>query len=102
MSKAVSLYDGGFSSVSYLRDSKCVISALEKNATALNLFMHAHLAEIFNLRDRISQRTHLEEVYHVDSSDNVANICTRRETSLSNLGPGSVWQSGSLWLTLPC
>ena len=90
MSKAVSLYDGGFSSASCLGDSTCVISALEKNATAFNPFMHARLAEIFNLRDKISQKTHLEEVFHVASSDNVADICTRREMNLSNLVPGSV------------
>ena len=53
MSKAVSLYDGGFSSASCLGDSTCVISALEKNAMAFNLFMHARLAEIFNLRNKI-------------------------------------------------
>ena len=41
MSKAVSLYDGGFSSVSCLGISTCITSALEKNATAFNPFMHA-------------------------------------------------------------
>ena len=62
MSKAVSLYDGGFSSASCLRDSTCVISALEKNATTFNPFMHACLAEIFNLRGKISQKTCLETI----------------------------------------
>ena len=90
MSKAVSLYDGGFSSASCLGDSIYVISALEKNASAFNLFIHARLAEIFNLRDKISQKTHLEEVFHVASTNNRADICIRREMSLSNLGPGSV------------
>ena len=82
MSKAVSLYDGGFSAASCMGDSTCVISALEKNATAFNLYMHAMLLEIHNLREKISRRTHLEEVFHVTSSDNVADICTRRESSL--------------------
>ena len=94
MSKAVSLYDGGFSSVSCLGDSTCVISAFEKNDTAFNLFMHAQFAKIFNLREKISKKTHLEEVFHVASSDNVADICTRGEMSLYNLGPDKVWQSG--------
>ena len=92
--------DGGFSSVSCLGDSTCVISALEKNATAFNLFMHACLSEIHNLRNKISQKTHLEEVFHVASSDNVADICTRRETSLSNLGHDTVWLFGPPWLNL--
>ena len=54
MAKAVSLYDGGFSSASCLGDSTCIISALEKNATAFNPYMHARLSEIPNLRDNIS------------------------------------------------
>ena len=54
MAKAVSLYDGGFSSASCLGDSTCIISALEKNATAFNPYMHARLSEIHNLRDKIS------------------------------------------------
>merc|ERR1711942_509232 len=61
MSKAVSLYDGGFSVASCLGDSTCVISALEKNATSFNHYMHARLSEIFNLREKIAGRTHLGE-----------------------------------------
>ena len=90
MSKAVSLYDGGFSAASCLGDSTCIISALEKNATTFNPYMHTRLLEIFNLREKIAGRTHLEEVFHVTSSENVAGICTRRESSLSKLGTGSV------------
>ena len=85
MAKAVSLYDGGFSSASCLGDSTCIISALEKNATAFNPYMHARLLEIHNLRDKISQKTYLEEVFHVASSENIADICTRRKASLKNL-----------------
>merc|ERR1712002_849575 len=101
MSKAVSLYDGGFSVASCLGDSTCVISALEKNATSFNPYMHARLLEIFNLREKIAGRTHLEEVFHVISLENIADICTRRESSLHKLGPGSVWQSGPHWLREP-
>ena len=57
MAKAVLLYDGGFSSASCLGDSTCIISALEKNATAFNPYMHARLSEIHNLRDKISPKT---------------------------------------------
>ena len=63
--------------------------------------MHARLLEIHNLRDKISQKTYLEEVFHVASSENIADICTRREASLKNLGPGSKWQYGPIWLCLP-
>ena len=68
MAKAVSLYDGGFGSASCLGDSTCIISALEKNATAFNPYMHARLSEIHNLRDKISRSTHIKEVFHIASS----------------------------------
>ena len=78
-----------------------MISALEKKAKAFNLYMHAHLPQIHNLRDKISKKTHLEEVFHVASADNVADICNRREMSLKTLGPGSLWKSGPPWLSTP-
>ena len=68
MSRAVSLYNGIFSSASCMGDSTCIISALEKNATAFNPFMHARLSEIHNLREKIVMRNHLEDVFHVASS----------------------------------
>ena len=101
MAKAVSLYDGRFSSASCLGDSTCIISALEKNATAFNPYMHARLLEIHNLRDKNFQKTNLEEVFHVASSENLADVCTRREASLKNPGPRSKWQFGPEWLCLP-
>ena len=101
MSKAVSLYDGGFSAASCLGDSTCIISALEKNATTFNPYMQARLSEIFNLREKIAHGTHLEEVFHVVSSENVADTCKRRESSFHKLGPGSFWQSGPHWLREP-
>ena len=44
MSRAVTLYNSGFGSLSCMGDSMCVISALEKNATAFNPYMHARLS----------------------------------------------------------
>ena len=67
MAKAVTLYDGGFSSASCLGDSTCIISALEKNAMALNPYMYIRLLEIQNLRDKISRKKHIEKVFHIAS-----------------------------------
>ena len=64
--------------------------------------MHAHLSEIHNLRDKLSSKVHLEEVFHIASAENISNICTRRESHLSNLGEGSSWQTGPSWLRTPC
>ena len=102
LSRTESLYSGGFGSVSCLGDSTCIISSLDKTATSFNPFMHAHLSEIHNLRDKLSSKIHLEDVYHIASGDNISDICTRRESHLSHLGEGSTWQTGPSWLRTPC
>ena len=63
MNKAVSLYDGGFSTASCLGDSICIISALDKDATAFNPYLHARLSEVIMLQDSISKKTNIEEVH---------------------------------------
>ena len=40
-------------------------------------------------------------IQHVHSKENIADIATRSETSLSMLGPDSLWQTGPNWLSLP-
>ena len=101
LSRTESLYSGGFGSVSCLGDSTCIISSLDKTATSFNPFMHACLSEIHNLRDKLSSKIHLEDVYHIASGDNISDICTRRESHLSHLGEGSTWQTGPSWLRTP-
>ena len=101
LSRTESLYSGGFGSVSCLGDSTCIISSLDKTATSFNPFMHARLSEIHNLRDKLSSKVHLEEVFHIASAENISDICTRRESHLSNLGEGSSWQTGPSWLRTP-
>ena len=89
MKKAVSLYDGGFSTASCLEDSMCIISALDKDATAFNPYLHARLSEVIMLRDSISKKTNMEEIFHIASAENIADICTRKESKLTDLGIGS-------------
>ena len=101
LSRTESLYSGGCGSVLCLGDSTCIISSLDKTATSFNPFMHACLSEIHNLRDKLSAKIHLEDVFHIASADNISDICTRRESHLNNLGEGSVWQTGPSWLRRP-
>ena len=79
MNKAVSLYDVGFSAAYCLGDSTYIISALDKDVTAFNPYLHARLSEIINLRGTISLKTNLEEVFHISSAEYVVDICTRKE-----------------------
>merc|ERR1711895_230532 len=56
---------------------------------------------LHNLRDKLSSKVHLEEVFHIASAENISDIFTRRESHLSNLGEGSSWQTGPSWLRTP-
>ena len=40
-------------------------------------------------------------IQHIPSKENIADIATRSETSLSMLGPKYLYQSGPHWLSLP-
>ena len=60
--------------------------------------MHACLSKIHSLREKMAQKTYLEDVYHVVSSNNISDICTRMESNLRNIGHGSVWQIVPEWL----
>ena len=72
-----------------------------QDATAFNPYLHARLSEVIMLRDTISKMTNIEEVFHVASAENIADICTRKESNLSNLRIGSTWQTGPSWLREP-
>ena len=40
-------------------------------------------------------------IQYIPSKENIADIATRSETSLSMLGLESLWQTGPHWLSLP-
>ena len=40
-------------------------------------------------------------ILYIPSKENIADIATRSETTLSMLGPESLWQTGPHWLSLP-
>ena len=72
----------------------CVISAMERMSTSFNPFMHARLYEANALREGMEETvSHLEEIYHVSSHNNIADICTRSESKLTNLQLDSEWQT---------
>ena len=99
--RASHFYSSGFASISTLGDSTCVISMLEKNATAFNPFIHARVSKVLSLHSTMVESAEVEELQHVASGDNIADICTRRDALLAKLGPQSSWQQGPDWLRQP-
>ena len=76
-----------------LSDSTCVISAMDKVATSFNTFMHSRLSDIHHTLDYIRKQANVMPIQYIPSKENIADIATRSETSLSMLGPESLWQT---------
>ena len=84
-----------------LMDSSCTISCLEENAKRLKPFFHNRRAEILENMEQIRQYCPLEDIHHVSGSLNPADIATRGDTKLEDIGPLSFWQSGPSFLSTP-
>ena len=87
--------------VHILGDSTCVISAINKVATSFNPLMHSRLADIHHTLDSIRKQADVMPIQYIPSEENIANIATRSETSLSMLRSDSLWQFKPHWLSLP-
>ena len=86
------------SNVHILGDSTCVLSAMDKVATSFNPFMHSRLSDIHHTLDYFRKEAKVMPIICIPSKENIADIVTRSETSLSTLGPESMLQSGPHWL----
>ena len=84
-----------------LLDSECTISTLEASASQLKPFFHNRRSEILENMDSVSKYCEMEPVHWVASADNPADLLTRGTAKLADIGPGSVWQSGPKFLSLP-
>ena len=74
---------------------------MDKVATSFNPFMHSRLSDIHHTLDYIRKQAKVMPIQYIPSKENIADIATRSETSLSMLGPESLWQTGPNWLSLP-
>ena len=72
-----------------LLDSMCTISSLEVNARKLKPFFHNRRGEILDNIDQISQLCHFEGVFHVSGKLNPADLATRGNTRIEDIGPNS-------------
>ena len=60
------------------------------------------MSQVVALRERIRERvTHLEDLEHVASDLNAADICTRRDASIRDRALNSNWQTGPGWIKEP-
>ena len=81
-----------------LSDSKCSISAIDTTTRVLKPFFHNKVSEILDNMNQISKYCPIESVHYVSSMENPADLATRGNISVSDLGPLSFWQKGPLFL----
>ena len=84
--RIVKLYSTGISACSTPGDSTCVILALEKNSTSFTPYMHTRVSEVLFWRERMGENVSLlEDLFHISSEENAADMCTRREARITDL-----------------
>ena len=82
-------------------DSRCVISALEATSGNLLPFFQNRIAEIVENLAAVSKYCEVEPVQWVSTDENPADLLTRGNVDLKDLGPKSFHQLGPKFLTSP-
>ena len=91
-----------FASISTYTDSMCSLGALDKVSSALKPFFGHRVSEIKQLREQLRDLTDdLPPVHHVAGELNPADLGTRGNVAVADLGEGSRWQSGPEFLRDP-
>ena len=96
-----SLQTSGFPPFSgiMLLDSECTISSLELSSSSLKPFFKNRRAEIIDNLEMSSKLCPMEQVHWVSSENNVADLLTRGEAKLEDIGPDSIWMRGPTFLS---
>ena len=82
-----------------LLDTRCVISALELTSTKLMPFFQNRLAEIHENLETIGRMCEVEPVHWVQTDLNPADLLTRGNVHLQDLGPNTFYQKGPKFLS---
>ena len=77
-----------------MSDSECSIAAVETTSRVLKPFFHNRVAEILDNVTEMKKYCDVEEIHHVSSENNPADLATRDQTKLEDLAPDSFWFKG--------
>ena len=98
MAKLVIIFPGTWGNSHISGDSTCAINALDMVETSFNPYVHSRISDIHYSMETMQNYANVRPLRHAASKENVAYMGTRSETSLSSIGPGSLWQNGPQWL----
>ena len=82
-----------FENVIFILDSTSTMYLMRKNSVALKEFMANRVTEFLEVASP-------EQVFHVKSNDNIADLGTRMDATPSDIDQGSTWQCGPSWMKL--
>ena len=82
-------------------DSQCVISSLGVSTTKFKPYFHNRLSEIKDNFEEARKICPVDDFYYVPGKTNPADLATREDGKLDEIGIGSEWQSPS-FLKEPC
>ena len=99
--KALSKMKESPTSAIILLDSECTISSLEVSAKKLKPFFHNRRGEMLENMEMVSNICTMEDVHHVAGSLNPADVATRGNTKIEDIGLDSFWQIGPNFLCSP-
>ena len=72
-----------------LSDSKCTISAVDTSSRVLKPFFHNRVTEIVDNMKQMKKYCPVEDIFYVSGDDNPADLATRGNTKVADIGPGS-------------
>ena len=83
-------------------DSASCVAALRRSGAELRPYFANRVAEISHTRKELEKLVEtMEEFTHVGGNSNPADVGTRTGVRIQELGPGSMWQEGPIFLKSP-
>ena len=101
LAKNIKVYSEDLINVHILGDSTCVINSISQAATFFKLYIFSKLSDMHLTIDYIRKQAKAMPKHHILSKENITGLAARSETSLSMLGPNSIYQIGPHYLSLP-
>ena len=84
-----------FNMISAFTDSMCSVGALHKSPSSLRPYFCNRVLEINRIREQLGELCGgLPPICHIPGENNPADLGTRGQVSMGDLGPGSTWQLG--------
>ena len=89
-------------SVTIVGDSMCCLMAVRKDGVHFNPYFQHRLCDIVENMEKMKDLVDVVHPPHwVDGTLNPADMCTKAYATASDIGPGSLWQQGPAFLSLP-